>query len=613
MVQVARLDIDGFRGIKRGTITFAEHTVLLGPNNCGKTAVLDALALVLGRDRLVRTLTEHDFYGSDPAVTDRIKIIATLVGFQPNDPDQHPDWFRSGRAVPQWLDKATGEIHPEQDHPSWLLSAQIGFAARFDRDALAAETVRQFVDETPWEDPFLQEGGVNVPLSLLSEVGFFLVPAARTWDRMMSFGSELFRRVVSTVGGLPAAAVRGERDRLRQPQQPLEDDQNLRAIVDRANEELTRLFAGSPRLHLRITGTDSEAVLEAVTPHYELEGGPTLPAKRHGTGLVSLQVLLLLLEFGRSRSESGKGFCLGVEEPELHVPPALQRHLVLRLQSLCTQTIATTHSPLVAAYYRATSTLFLQNQDGRLRVAPFLREPLDARTPNALRRLFMVNRQETLAALMHESVLVPEGFYDFSWLRLLVKVAEMTEEWGPVSGESQFGVFVGVVPTSEAAVRVTYESLAAVHPSVVPLVDGDGPGISYLAELRTLSTPPRVAVRWPDGWTIENVVGSLLAADAPTVLPQVSSALSRAFQTPEEVAAILRTETKDGGLKGDPITNDIVASVLSQHPSCAARVRELLSALSAVCRTGAACPPLFTPDTGRSDDTQAVFVFTPWS
>lgn len=84
-------------------------SVLVGPNNCGKTTITEALALVLGRDRLIRGLTEDDFYGSTPAAADRVAIVATFTGFTPNDADHHHDWFRHGRAVPKWED---ADIHP---------------------------------------------------------------------------------------------------------------------------------------------------------------------------------------------------------------------------------------------------------------------------------------------------------------------------------------------------------------------------------------------------------------------------------------------------------------------------------------------------------------------
>jgi putative ATP-dependent endonuclease of the OLD family len=61
-MKVAALSIENFRGIKSGKVVFRDHTVLVGPNNTGKTSIIEALVLVLGRDRLVRDLTEHDFY-----------------------------------------------------------------------------------------------------------------------------------------------------------------------------------------------------------------------------------------------------------------------------------------------------------------------------------------------------------------------------------------------------------------------------------------------------------------------------------------------------------------------------------------------------------------------
>ena len=56
------LRISGFRGIQNLEITFAPMTVLIGPNNSGKTTVLKAVGLALGD--YGRHVTEEDFYGS---------------------------------------------------------------------------------------------------------------------------------------------------------------------------------------------------------------------------------------------------------------------------------------------------------------------------------------------------------------------------------------------------------------------------------------------------------------------------------------------------------------------------------------------------------------------
>ena len=97
-MRIHAIEIEGFRGIKSGKVRFGDFTVLIGPNNSGKTTIIEALALLFGRDRLVRSLTEHDFYGSCPRATDRIKVVATIADFAPNDPARHPDWFRAPAA-----------------------------------------------------------------------------------------------------------------------------------------------------------------------------------------------------------------------------------------------------------------------------------------------------------------------------------------------------------------------------------------------------------------------------------------------------------------------------------------------------------------------------------
>lgn len=44
-MKIVRLDMTGFRGIMTGTLLFDDFTVLIGANNCGKTTIIEALAL----------------------------------------------------------------------------------------------------------------------------------------------------------------------------------------------------------------------------------------------------------------------------------------------------------------------------------------------------------------------------------------------------------------------------------------------------------------------------------------------------------------------------------------------------------------------------------------
>jgi putative ATP-dependent endonuclease of OLD family len=72
-MEIASLRLKNFRGVREGVMRFSPHTVLVGANNCGKTTVIEALALLFGRDRMIRQLTEHDFHGSNPQPQDRVR------------------------------------------------------------------------------------------------------------------------------------------------------------------------------------------------------------------------------------------------------------------------------------------------------------------------------------------------------------------------------------------------------------------------------------------------------------------------------------------------------------------------------------------------------------
>jgi energy-coupling factor transporter ATP-binding protein EcfA2 len=594
-VKIALVDIENFRGIKSGIVQFCDHTVLIGPNSCGKTTIIEALALVLGRDRLVRNLTEHDFYGSDPRPPDRIRIVATVAGFEPEDFTVHPDWFRDGRGVPTWFDPITGEVLPEKTRDDQVLACQVAFAARFDSESLEVETARYFQDD-PAIDIFAEDSFVAVPAKLIRELGFFLIPASRSWDRMLSFGSELFRRVIRSSSGLPAQTIIAERNRLRNPKPRLEEDERLKPVVDEVNAEISKLLGVESPLCLRLTATDSESVLEAVVPHFSIQGDGTVPSKRQGSGLVSLQSLLLLLHFGQKRIEDGEGFCMALEEPELHLPPAIQRRVLSRLQSLSTQTIISTHSPLVAAFCEGTSLLVVRKDGGELRARPMLARPLEQGAINAVRKLFQINRVETTAAMMSEFVLVPEGRLDFDWLSLLLRVVELDEN---SEEPCLFGVRVGVVPTSDAKVKETCEALEKAHPHICALVDGDEDGERYANELRDPAWGAKIVLRWPDGWMIEDVIGWIIEADEAAVMARINGDLAEA--TGDRATLVARLKSKDRaqhGMKGDLVACEIIANALTGHPLCLQRARTVLHALAQAC-AGTATPHFIVQEAGQ--------------
>ena len=590
-MRVVRLQVNGFRGIKNATLHFAEHTVLIGPNSSGKSTIVDALALALGREVMVRDLTEHDFFGSDPGPAARFRIVVTLVGFVTNDPTAHDQWFRDGRGVPKWWSESKHSTAPEQTTDHTQLCVEIGYAARFDRETLTVERLRYFHDDDDIADPFIEDAVSTFPARLLGEIGFFVVPASRARERILSFTSEIFRKVVASQDALPADELLAERDRLRKPTAPVEQSPALSSLVGRINDEFARLLPQKPKFQMRITATDSESVLQALVPHYEYLSAISLPAHRHGMGLLSLQTMILLLEFGRMRREGGSGFVLAIEEPELHLPPGLQRRVVHRARTASHQTIVTTHASRVAAFYQPIEIRVLENEQGTVRGESLHATPLNATSPNWQRRLLLDDRQNLTEALMHDIVLVPEGRSDFECIRLLVDVLELGDTVPDADRASaiQFGTRIGVVPTHDGSVVGTAQLVAAVRGGVAALVDGDGAGDGYITELLSIASPPAVILQWAKNFAIEEMLIWLLEPLPEEQFAALSSVLPQPAASLDDLLVLLRTKrssTSPAGLKADYLAYEEIARFVRDCDPCASRAATLLAAIHDVLTSG---------------------------
>jgi putative ATP-dependent endonuclease of the OLD family len=163
---LAKLQIRNFRGIMKGDFNISQHFMLLGSNNSGKSTVIDAIGLLLGKESLVRNIGDYDFYGGNPSASDRILIKGLLAGFNTNDINTEADWFNNNNGgIPKWLDTTSNKVFSEQNSEKSLkLAIEIGFAARFDKEELEFETKQFFVN-----------GDVVEPQDLISQLKMLLV------------------------------------------------------------------------------------------------------------------------------------------------------------------------------------------------------------------------------------------------------------------------------------------------------------------------------------------------------------------------------------------------------------------------------------------------------
>lgn len=126
-MHIVQLRIRNFRCIKQADILPSQHNVLLGPNNCGKTTVLEALNLLLNPETTARTFAvdENDFWNreylpagqepegetagaADPHAR-HIYVQAVLAGLSDDDAALFHDVLVPGRADERRVVEAIGE------------------------------------------------------------------------------------------------------------------------------------------------------------------------------------------------------------------------------------------------------------------------------------------------------------------------------------------------------------------------------------------------------------------------------------------------------------------------------------------------------------------------
>lgn len=203
-------------------------------------------------------------------------------------------WGHSARAV--WWDETSATVKTDADCPKGcILAAQIALCIRFDEELADFECVRYFYDGPG--DPFSTECR-KVPNALVQELGVFVLPANRQWDKLLSFGSSSFLKVLKASGSIPGNTIDQLKAELRTLASKIEDDPAVSDLIARAERELTQfqMFKDGAQLLYRPTLLDTRSVMQSLVPHVQ-HSGFLLPFSRHGDGVNSLHAFLIVLAF----------------------------------------------------------------------------------------------------------------------------------------------------------------------------------------------------------------------------------------------------------------------------------------------------------------------------
>jgi hypothetical protein len=179
---------------------------------------------------------------------------------------------------------------------------------------------------------------------------------------------------------------------------------------------------------------------------------------------------------------------------------------------------------------------------------------------------------------MHDVVIVPEGYTEYHWFAGLLRSCITAEGWDPTESDTLNAAALGVLPTQDANVAVTYAQFRAVAPNLLPLCDGDQSGKEYVKAIARQELPPKRIARLADGLDFESVLAwilePLLGDEAAWTL------LGETIAPSERSAPALRAALTSAKTRWD--FHDAILSLIPSSKPTATRIRLFLGGLAAV-------------------------------
>lgn len=364
-MQISRLEIENFRGVRSASLEFEGHALLVGANNVGKSTICEALELALGSDRQARfpVVDEYDFYNAkyldekEEPIPIRIEVLLTDV--TPNIEKACANYLERWHVKERRI-FGKGEIE-EVDGVDRVWCLRILTLARYNKEEDEFEAATHYGKSYDPDD----EKESKVPRSIQRTFGFLYLRALRTGSRALSLERGSLLDVILRIQSLQTGIWEHVRRRLQTLDPPVEDGTTklspvLRTIEERLAEyipiskpgEATRLFVSQlTREHLRKT----LSFFISVTEDQE-----AVPFQEVGTGTLNTLVLALLSFIAELKEEN---VIFAMEEPEIALPPHTQRRIANYLLTKTTQCFVTSHSPYVIEAFQPDRILVLRRDN----------------------------------------------------------------------------------------------------------------------------------------------------------------------------------------------------------------------------------------------------------
>lgn len=403
---ITRIHAENFRCLRNATINLPEQVVLVGDNNCGKSTLIEAIDLVLGPDRMSRhpVVDEHDFYlgkyliNSVPVKIMVEVIVAGLSEEQIRCFHSHIEWYDTQR-------QALIDTPPASatDAPTIVPALRLSFIGHYDKDE------DDFEGSTYFSSPINESGQPDRFSSRDKRLcGFLYLRTLRTGSRALSMEHGSLLDIILTIKELRPQMWEEVIDQIKDVSVASDPALGISEILTSVQTQIHKFLPADTANNpvLKVTNLTREQLRKAITVFIdsEIAGEPGIPYNipyyKSGTGTINVLVLSLLSII----AELKQNVIFAMEEPEIAIPPYIQKSIVMNILKNSQQAIFTSHSPYVLEEFSPENVLIMTNNNGDVSVAAATLPPyvkLKAYREDLRRKYF--------ESLLSKRVLITEG------------------------------------------------------------------------------------------------------------------------------------------------------------------------------------------------------------
>lgn len=344
-MRIRRIRIERYRGIQDLELLPRERTVLLGPNNAGKSTVLEALDLLLhsGLGRARPSPTEIDYFNRDPTAGFTVEaVLGDLpTPFRAETRDHLEGWNGEAQLL---------QPEPDGDGVEPVVRVRVRGTSDFD-------LIHEFSKE--------ESGGARFSPRLRTQIAWVFDGRFREPHRQLNFfQGGLLERLFADADLDPAVAKLIEA--LGQGAEDVNSDAAVSVVLEALAGDLQQvgLLAPEQLPSFEVGSVSRRELLQSL--RLALPSNDTrIPVSRHGRGAQRLLLAAILLRLATGSNQAVIG---GFEEPEEALEPLRQQQLAHMLCGLAAdggQVFVVTHSPEIARAFLLDDLVLLDPDPGK--------------------------------------------------------------------------------------------------------------------------------------------------------------------------------------------------------------------------------------------------------